>query len=830
MLVFACLLALSVEMVFVPAPAFAPPNSLKGQGLRNELFESENLVDAENYSKANIGIVIRSSDPSDRTQTIVTKDRKISMTALAGIKGYQRPGKWLPVQISVQNSGPDISGRLEVIVEGAGMNYPIVIHQKKLDLPEGAQKRVEFTVMTEQPSLKVRYVSEDKTVLQTVVRALWTSPEFDLIGVLTDEDSDLNFYKDIVALNRESKLAVFHYPLELPETSLGLGALDVLILNRTSSKDLTEKQKQAVLGWIKDGGTLVLGGGLDAAKVVNGLPADMVPVDIGETKLTQTLPPALSFAKGYTSSVPLMYATIKGVRGDIVLGDEQTPFVVSEDIGRGRILWAAFDLSAKPFSEWRGNESFWRRIALKDGLSVSGNSGKILMHGGFEQFLYSISALKAPKLSMVMAFLFLYLLVISPLNYVILKKLDKREWAWITIPFFIIIFGLSSYWYAYINKGGDVIVNQVGVLEISTTYNDADLMNFFGIFSPGKASYNIELPKGMAGSPSLMSWGGPMASVTPAVIDHGNTNRIRDFSVAAWTMRSFTSTGRIPFKSKLTCDLRYTKDGIEGTIRNGFDFPLTDVSVVAGTHIRRLGSIQPGKERRVSVSFKNDAKRMGPIGQEFFRVKNERNGIIGGPASYDNNASMKIEMINQLLGYEGEYLPKSPSILAWTGRPFATPAISGKKPIYKGQTLIMHPINIDSKDYFMLHPGQMKRALVKKTGVFRQAGVGFSVSTGSAEFEYKLELPEAKKYTVLNINLGFVPQGPAQAFKTHAYNIKTQSWTEVKFKKNKAELTPPEEYISPDNTIKTKIEISAKPQWGEVFFRDFDVEVVGKWR
>ncbi|HZD61111.1 MAG TPA: hypothetical protein VE439_11765, partial [Anaerolineae bacterium] len=553
-IIFSCLAIFSPDLMGSPDVALAgifrdDMLLLKSEAARQD-FGGPGMAPSNHPERKDIGTVVSSSDPTNPVKTIITTDKNIKMSVIPGIKGYYRAQGWIPVQFILENSGPAVNGHIEVIINGPEGNLPFIIHRKRLDLPTGARKRAELTVLIEQPSFKVRYVSKDKTLLQTSLNLRWAEPNLNIVGVLTGEDSNMTFFKDVVSAKKGSQLAVFNDPADLPENDLGLSSLDVLIINGISTQDLATGRKKAILNWLRDGGTLIVGGGPDAAKVISGLPSNIIPVKIGASEALQNLPPSLNLTNGYTGRGPYIYSAVKRYQGKIILGDSKAPYAISKDVGKGRVIWLAFDLGARPFSEWRGNDKFWNRIISYRANNRQGiNNPYNPWYGPLSGLLFNIPALKAPPLSMVLAFLFLYLILISPLNYFVLKKFDKREWAWITIPVFIAIFGVSSYWYAYIKKGGDVIINQIGVIEASPNEADAKIYNLFGIFSPGKRSYDIKIPKDMFGSPTPGNYyGGPMVALDPAIMNQESQAEISDFSIAAWTMRSFLTTGRIELK------------------------------------------------------------------------------------------------------------------------------------------------------------------------------------------------------------------------------------------------------------------------------------------
>ena len=64
-----------------------------------------------------------------------------------------------------------------------------------------------------------------------------------------------------------------------------------------------------------------------------------------------------------------------------------------------------------------------------------------------------------------MLLLFGYIALIGPINYLVLRRLDEREWAWVTMPALIAIFAVGAYAYGSALRGSDVIVNEVAIVR-----------------------------------------------------------------------------------------------------------------------------------------------------------------------------------------------------------------------------------------------------------------------------------------------------------------------------------------------------------------------------
>ena len=82
---------------------------------------------------------------------------------------------------------------------------------------------------------------------------------------------------------------------------------------------------------------------------------------------------------------------------------------------------------------------------------------------GLEQF----PGVKLIPFGWVAFFIFLYILLIGPGDYLFLKKVLKRmELTWITFPTIVVTVSLLAYFAAYRLKGNDLLVNKVDVIDV----------------------------------------------------------------------------------------------------------------------------------------------------------------------------------------------------------------------------------------------------------------------------------------------------------------------------------------------------------------------------
>src|SRR5438067_11040089 len=147
-------------------------------------------------------------------------------------------------------------------------------------------------------------------------------------------------------------------------------------------------------------------------------------------------------------------------------------------VGAGSVTLIGFD----PTVGWLGGstatQALWRRL-------LPGRSGGDPASSGDDSQLvnavYSLPSLTLPPVSGLLILLVGYIVLLGPINYLILRRLDRREWPWITMPALIALFAVGAYAYGNLLRGGDIIVNQVAVVHGAAGNSNGQARVYVGV-------------------------------------------------------------------------------------------------------------------------------------------------------------------------------------------------------------------------------------------------------------------------------------------------------------------------------------------------------------
>src|SRR4029079_16633676 len=117
-----------------------------------------------------------------------------------------------------------------------------------------------------------------------------------------------------------------------------------------------------------------------------------------------------------------------------------------------------------------------------------------------------------------------------PLNYIVLRRIDRREWAWITMPVLIVGFAVGGYAFGSALRGSSIIVNEVGIVRGAPDATEGSAQVYLGIFSPTRGTYQVAVRGG--GLLSSTIWGDVFGGTTASLdVIQGDPSRVRDLSV-----------------------------------------------------------------------------------------------------------------------------------------------------------------------------------------------------------------------------------------------------------------------------------------------------------
>lgn len=530
-----------------------------------------------------------------------TQQNGPQLTARAGFDGFYKDGLWLPVRITVENSGADFLGQLE-INDPQGFTGLEVLITRQLELP--TQSRREFFVYAAPQgsisTLKAELKTNNQTAGTTVtnVRTLATSDL--LYGQLVGSSAAFSFINSIDPLSGQAYVAQLTIE-DLPPVSAAWQALDVLIIADQDTGPLTPEQRAALKDWVTMGGQLVVMGGPSWQKTAAGL-RELLPLtptgtrtvsNLNElTALTANAPPISGEATVAVGTLS-PNAVVRARAGDV-------PLLITQKVGYGQVAYLAVDPSFAPLRGWDGLEDVFRRVLAATGDRPSWAAG-ISNWSNAQTAVGVIPNLELPNPFLICGFLGLYLVVVGPLNFLALRIFKRLELAWFTIPMVVCGFSLVAYLIGFVLIGNRPVLHQLSVVQVWPGASTARVEQLIGLFSPSRRNYDVQFPLGTLGRVMPTTSGISGSKLQSQQAEQITLSGVRS-DVAS--VQSFVMQGSVPapkFEAELQINVQGISTLLSGQVVNASQLMLKDAVVLGPGGVLRLGDFGPGETKSVNL-------------------------------------------------------------------------------------------------------------------------------------------------------------------------------------------------------------------------------------
>ncbi|MCC7447740.1 MAG: hypothetical protein IT324_10000 [Anaerolineae bacterium] len=560
-----------------------------------------------------LGSAVPSSAHTGQTNPVV-------INLEAGFEGYFRPDRWVPLLVSVSNDGPDISGELRVTSNGT-FGLSDNTYRTSIELPTGSSKQVFLYINLESGAQHVKVeLANDAGIITDVTRPMRGIMGADLLyAVITESPRGTIDLKNVRSGIGEAFQVTWRLD-NIPRAVDGLRALDVMLLTDVDSGNLTTEQRRAIDEWVLGGGHLIVGGGPNWQKTQAGV-TNLLPIKPASTTTLTSLPSVAAFAGRPTdnlnSSTPIVVVQGQPVPGARALIEESgVPLVTRIQHGLGAVDYLAVDPGLEPYQSWANRASFWFTLFTTTEQQPSWTMGITDARNG-NLAANLIKGLRLPDVFQLCGFLAIYIIVIGPLNYLILKRLGRRELAWITIPILILGYSVVAYMTGFSLRGTQATINKMALVQVWPGSNRAQVDGVIGVLAPRRAIYNLTVQNGltlrtMESDP--YSGSGPGSASSGYTIQQDAAFNAQNFPVDAGLTAAFITSGTTqitPIEGSATITLAKQSPTstitsnvrLVGKVKNTTGMKLTDVVVVmAGrpatdSSRRELGTLEPGAEQ-----------------------------------------------------------------------------------------------------------------------------------------------------------------------------------------------------------------------------------------
>lgn len=521
----------------------------------------------------------------------------IVITTEVGFDGGYRQNDWYPIHITVTNNGPSIQGTFEWQMEQYSTKFA-----HPVDLPTGSHKRITMYAYgyDYRRTGTLTLLADDKKLYEQPVNIQAIDSNQFVLGVLSSNKSLLN-YLDRMQLTgpivgSQDIVTVRHLNLyDLGENAASFNAVDALLFHDIDTSSLTPGQQTALLNWVQAGGQLIISGGNTAQATASGL-ANLLPVNIDsaiENKSTQILAQWI----GANDTAPISFGSNKvSPKPNTQTANE---LMYRQDVVFGKVTFFAFDIAS--LDSWSYSSNFWQQILyLLPHFQVGSDQRQM----GASHLDYSLldRSRQFPSTFTMLLSMLLYILAIGPINYLVLKRLRKPDWAWFSIPAIVLVSVGVMYVVGTQLRGSNQINYQYSVILGQEDRAEAFVTSQIGMFSPSRSSYSASFePNAMISNNRGLSFSGRN---NMTITQDGTQFRVNDidFNIGELKTLIVEQASSMPFSIESSFDK--AKNTI--AIKNNGPLNLYNITLVQGNKLTSLSDLPAGQTGSTAAIFSSD--------------------------------------------------------------------------------------------------------------------------------------------------------------------------------------------------------------------------------
>ncbi|HJP89792.1 MAG TPA: hypothetical protein VJ850_12220 [Candidatus Limnocylindrales bacterium] len=655
----------------------------------------------------------------------------VTMTARIMLQGHARSGSWAAIEVDLKNDGPRVEGELQM----NGGSQGTVKYAMAVKLETGSHQTY---VLHAQPpqfgrNVKIDLVDGGNVVSSVQVAYLTHDQNQLVIGVIAERPAGIVSELKLPQNPFGSTPAVVTLGIaDLPQRAEGWSSLDRIVWQDVDSNQLSSAQLTSLRQWIAAGGRLVIVGGTAGINTLSAFPDDLLPfrptatIDLDPSRLVGVLGPLPTGA----SVLPAMAGAQGAGRALATSGDR----VVAADLvyGSGRVTVVGFDPTVKWLAESKTVDQLWRGL-LPERFGSGGTSNDDSQLVGA---VYQLPALALPPITGLLVILGLYVLIIGPINYLILKRLDRRELAWITMPILVVAFAAASFGYGSFLRGTDVVINEVAIVRGAPDATEATADVYFGIFSPTRNTYQVNVPQGALLAAPLAGDQFGQGVINLDILQGTGTEQpsaVRNLSVGSGSIRVVRA--ELPVTApRMKATLNLVDGVLTGTFENASEQPLESVAVVLGSSVAVLGDVEAHGTRNIRIPV-----QVNPFGSSL------ADQIIGPSFDTSNAAGIlratRYNMVSQLTydpnGMSGGGLSADRAVILAFGRDAILDLqVGNESPRRNGNVMYYVPVQIGLTGKVTFQGDLLQSTVID--GLFFQKDRSFiSMSSGTATLGYQ---------------------------------------------------------------------------------------------
>jgi len=575
---------------------------------------------------------------------------KIEVEAALG--GFYRPERWTPVFVNLSNQPgtgqslndvSDFAGQLVVVsepLEGDGD----VRFVREVDVPRASSKRYAMYAHIAEPGSpnapppQLILTEPNGRMIRSVPLPITPLRKTDVLVVnVGDSTAPPAFPRLRDQFDRTifSQLAVE----SMPDLWTGYDAADMVVLQKWPDRGVPPQARQALMDWVNMGGTLVLLTGGNEASYADETARALLPVEIDKTGLLVegtdgrfSVEPPGGSAQGRRGAYVLALGRPKSGT-ESILSVDGFPIFASRKMGNGRVIYSGLDLGSQSVGLEKFIGPAWFSLTPVRSLGKPDyelprtlyNDLRILVGG----------AGQTPNPLVMILICVAYAITVGPINFLVLYRMKRLEWAWFTLPAIVLAFFVLIYGVGRVMKGNTQMVRELVVERYTAGSPDGASLTATSTFVSAAGRHSIvpsadrsalEFPyrwhendpwreepsfSAVAAALSQDAGSGTAPVVGPGESAQREVLGVRTMEMGTYDAKLFLTRGpALLGGGTVDADLQWVNPSIVGRITNKTDRAFSETYLLMGDSFMEVGAMAPGGSFEL---LQSDAVRGYPV-------------------------------------------------------------------------------------------------------------------------------------------------------------------------------------------------------------------------
>ncbi len=558
--------------------------------------------------------------------TVYAREERAAGTFTGDVAMLKQEDNGYVMQVTVGNSGADFTGTVQVIF--AGFDYGNCAYQTQITLPSQGKKQ--FTVnitdtaadATRGGLCALNFLDEKGELLQSIEfgNVLEHAVTDGLVGVLSDDFAGLSFMEaDGETIDIQGRV----FPLRLLELNEGnlseyLDGLYYLIIDQFDVSSLSDESIELIQDWVEDGGWLMVGTGEYAAQTLSGFDRNFLDVDIegvsvpGEENVASVYaePSGYSYSMYTNDGVDFTDMAIAELDYSMMGGsfyDSSDNPAVCGPVGNGGMAVYFCSFSDAELQKLSG----YSVASIYEEFNNFGYKYDEYSEWEYsrERALSFIDSINTNvDFTWLKVMILVYVVLVGPVLYLILRKCRKCEWYWFCVPALGVLFIAGVY---FLGQGARV--KEARVFSVTSQRADGGSKDtYFLAYHAGTKPWEVRLmPEYEVAGPGSGGggyyYGGYIRSVEDyfyTVSDDGDGLLAGIKPEENFDSGFFYAEGSAESRGQFSCEnLKYDRRGtVGGKITNGTDCDMSYMAVWYQDNIMVFSDVKAGE----TIDLKGD--------------------------------------------------------------------------------------------------------------------------------------------------------------------------------------------------------------------------------